>query len=91
MIVPTPRTEIATCPICVETDRLAIDERQASKRKDWKQVYILSGRTSALDQAHPKCRKCGIRFGGSHMGTDVHDGMCQRCSRKYAPKVVANA
>ena len=82
MTVGKPLEARPTCPVCDAVDRLmglirASRSEYETGRERRLQLY-------ELERDHPKCRKCGIFFGGTHGGEDEGQGMCGWCNRKYA-------
>jgi hypothetical protein len=85
----TPQTEPP--PTCERCDRISTLRESAAAAGEFvdgrrKSQGELEVEATHLEVEHPKCKRCGIYFGGTHSGSDVGEGHCGRCAVRYALK-----
>jgi len=74
------------CEICIYLGRLELLIEQADGRLygvKSRHLPALQSEYKRIRESHPKCRSCGILFGGLHSETEFRDGCCQDCIKDW--------
>lgn len=69
------------CPICARLKELRCQKDTARKSQD---IIEAERGISLLDSSHPKCKRCGLRFGYDHLVHDEGGGVCNWCHDEQA-------